>query len=150
MIEYEYSYIVDSTALYIKYCIENEYEKVAQSYQIRELYTNSQKILARITTETIKGKTLAILDFKDENDSDAVLKTARETIPLNITEDNQESIYSIIAILGFQKSKVLKRNRVVYQKDEVKFEIDEYLEPDKQYVVAIEGIKQLLIRFMKR
>ena len=45
----------------------------------------------------------------------------------------------MLEILGYHKDKTLKRRRFVYKKGEVKFEIDEYLEPEQCYVVAIEG-----------
>lgn len=140
MIEYEYSFIVENPNIYIDYCKKNNYIPKSSS-QIRKLYTSNNRILARITTDTINNKSTTVLDFKDEDDSKKVLKSSRETIPLKITKTNQESIYSILNILGYTLSKTLIRSRTTYTKDNVKFEIDEYLEPEKCFVVAIEGEK---------
>ena len=43
-------------------------------------------------------------------------------------------------MLEYRKDKTLIRKRVVYKKDDVTFEIDDYSKP-KMMVVAIEGIK---------
>lgn len=71
-----------------------------------------------------------------------VLKTSRETPSLNITEENKEFIMPILDMLGFNKFKTLERKRYVYQKNDAKFEIDEYSAPEEMYVVAIEGEKR--------
>lgn len=142
MKEYEYSFKVKSLDSYIKYCEENGYKKTSETSQIRELFTSNNKILARITTKKSNDKIIKSLDFKDENDSDEILKNCRETKPLIITDDNKESINSILDILGYKKKKHLDRKRVVYEKGTVKFEIDDYSSPEKMFVVAIEGEKE--------
>ena len=58
-----------------------------------------------------------------------------------ITDDNRNFVTSLIDILDLNTKKVLERNRVVYQKDYVKFEIDDYISPAMK-VVAIEGEKE--------
>ena len=46
----------------------------------------------------------------------------------------------MIEILNLTNQKVLKRRRYVFEKNNVKFEIDEYIEPVMN-VVAIEGLQ---------
>lgn len=142
MIEYEYSSVVDSLTPYIDYCKENQYEKTSDNFQIRELYKNKNNIIARITTVIKNGKESTVLDFKDGDNSDLILKVSRESIPLVVTDQNRDAIDSILEILGYKKDKVLKRNRVVYESENVKFELDHYLEPVEQFVAAIEGDKE--------
>ena len=47
--EYEYSFYVKEIEPYIQYCEKNDYKKTSEGNQIRELYKNGNKILARIT-----------------------------------------------------------------------------------------------------
>lgn len=139
--EYEYSFKVDNLDKYINYCISNNYELVEESSQIRTLYRNNNGIMARITTKEKNNIKKTYLDFKDDNNSDEILKISRETIPLLVTEENKEAIDSILDILEYKKDNTLIRNRVVYKKDGVTFELDDYIEP-KMKVVALEGIKE--------
>lgn len=141
MKEYEYSFKVKDIKPYIKYCKDEGYEYMSESKQIRELYRSS-KTLARITINKLDGHEETYLDFKDDNNSNDVLKISRETIPLRIEEYNKEAIYSILEILGYKKDKVLSRTRIVYKKDDVKFELDSYTSPEEMFVVGIEGDKE--------
>ena len=117
--EYEYSFKVKDLTKYLDYCKKNNYRLEEETNQERILYRN----------------------FKDENDSDEILKVSRETIPLRVTKNNKEAVLSILDMLGYQKDKTLVRKRWVYKKDKVTFEIDDYKEP-KMKVVAIEGNKE--------
>jgi len=146
MREYEYSFKIDDITPYIDYCKKNNYELEKSNYQVRELFKHENKILARITTEVENKKTTCVLDFKDDNDTNKLIKEARETLPIKVSRDNRKAIDSMLEILGYHKDKTLKRRRVVYKKGEVKFEIDEYLEPEECYVVAIEGEKEAVNR----
>lgn len=141
MVEYEYSFIVKDMKPYIDYCEKEGYEKIGENSQTRELFTSNNKVLARITKKITENGDKIVLDFKDENDSDEVLKSSRETLPLQITESDREAVNSILDILGYKKIKHLDRKRMVYKKGNVTFEIDEYFAPDVMYVVAIEGEK---------
>ena len=139
--EYEYSFKVNSLDKYINYCKKNNYELVEETNQTRILYKNNNGTIARVTTKENNNIKNTYLDFKDDNNSDEILKVSRETIPLEVTDENKKAINSILDMLGYQKEKTLIRNRVVYKKDDVTFEIDDYIEP-KMKVVAIEGIKE--------
>ncbi|MDD3187577.1 MAG: hypothetical protein PHD02_03850 [Bacilli bacterium] len=142
MKEYEYSLIVNNLEPYINYCEKNKYKKLSQTKETRELYVNENNILARVTTSLDKNKQKIILDFKDNNESDEILKNNRETLPLIIEEENKEAINSILDLLDFSFKKKLERERIIYQKDKVKFELDNYMTPVKQSVLAIEGNKK--------
>ena len=73
--------------------------------------------------------------------NDSALTVSRESKDLIINDDNQEFVDSLIEILELTNKKVLKRKRYVYEKNNVKFEIDEYTDPVMN-VVAIEGLKE--------
>ena len=139
--EYEYSFKVKDLTKYLDYCKKNNYQLEEETNQERILYRNANKTIARITTKIKDNKANTYLDFKDENDSDEILKVSRETIPLKVTKNNKEAVLSILDMLGYQKDKTLIRKRWVYKKDEITFEIDDYKEP-KMKVVAIEGNKE--------
>ena len=147
--EYEYSFKVKDIKPYIDYCINNDYEKTGESSQTRILYRNINKTMARMTTKENNGKKKTVLDFKDDNESSEVLKISRETIPLVINDENKEAIDSILDMLEYRKDKALIRNRFVYEKNNVTFEIDEYTSPEIMYVVAVEGKKSEVDKFYK-
>lgn len=142
MKEYEYSFKVSDILPYIKYCKDNGYILKEESSQIRVLYKNINKTMARITTKKIGNFKKIILDFKDDNKSEEVLKVSRETLPLEITDNDLDAIYSILDMLEYKKDITLIRDRFVYEKENVKFELDIYSSPEKMYVAAIEGKKE--------
>ena len=88
------------------------------------------------------GSINIVLDFKDDNDSDEVLKVSRETIPIVINDDNKEAIMSMLDIFGYKIKKELIRKRYVYKKEDTIFEIDDYTSPEIMHVIAIEGKKE--------
>ena len=138
--EYEYSIRVKDIVPFITYCKENNYKLIEESIQKRALYKNNNKILARVTTIK-EGKSKNIfLDFKDENESEDILKISRETGKIDVT-DNLNFVNSVLSMLEFHFYKELDRVRYVYTKDKVTFEIDEYLKP-KMKVIGIEGNKE--------
>lgn len=142
MKEYEYSFKVNNVKPYIEYCEEEGYKKNFESKQTRDWYQNDSNINARVTINKINESEEIIIDFKEEDNSDEILKNTRESLPLLIDNSNLDSLNSILDILGYKKTVHVARTRVVYQKDSVKFEIDEYTKPEKMNVVAIEGEKE--------
>lgn len=138
--EYEYSFKVKDIKDFIEYCTLNKYKKKDEYLQTRILYKNGGPIMARITENIYNDKALKVLNFKDDNLDDNALKVSRESKDLIINDDNQEFVDSLIEILELTNKKVLKRKRYVYEKNNVKFEIDEYTDPVMN-VVAIEGLK---------
>ncbi len=138
--EYEYSFKVKDIKPFVNYCKNNNYDLVNEYEQVRTLYKNGGKVMARITKNTYKDSISEILNFKDDNISDSTLKISRESKDLIITDDNREFVDSLINILDLNNKKELIRKRLVYKKQNVTFEIDDYSKPIMR-VIAIEGNK---------
>ena len=138
--EYEYSSKVNDIKPFIEYCEKNGYKKEDEYNQTRILYRNNDKLLARLTTDEVDGNKKVFLDLKDENESNDVLKVSRESGKIDVT-NNPEFVNSMIEMLKFNFHKELKRKRYVYIKNDVKFEIDNYTNPNMS-VVGIEGKKE--------
>lgn len=138
--EYEYSFKVKDINEFIQYCAHNGYQKKEEYLQTRILYKNGSPIMARVTENIYNDRSEKILNFKDDNLNDNVLKTSRESEDLIVNDENQAFVDSLIEILNLTNQKVLKRRRYVFEKNNVKFEIDEYIEPVMN-VVAIEGLQ---------
>ena len=139
MIEYEYSYEVKNLAPYIDYCKANGFKLVEQYKQQRTIYRNKNKTMARITINENDGIISKQLDFKEDNLTDEILSQKRESIPLSYTDD--KAVDSILDFLGYSKDNTLIRNRYVYIKENVKFELDEYTQPRITSVLGLEGNK---------
>ena len=135
MKEYEYSFKVNDLTKYIDYCINNGYEEISNSDETRNLYSNNSNKLARITISDE-----IVLDFKEIGDTSILLKDREESKPIIIND--LDCVLSILDVLGFKQIKHLERHRVVYKKNNVKFELDSYTVPDKEYIVGIEGLKE--------
>ncbi len=145
MEEYEYSFEVAGIEPYIEYCEKNSYKLRKSNTQKRIVYENfyNKNVLARITTEIENNNEITKIDFKNVGKNEKDLKVSNESIPMLITSENIDMIESILEVLRFEKTSELKRERYVYIKNNVKFEIDKYIEPIMN-VVAIEGEKSLV------
>lgn len=143
MKEYEYSFKVKSIKPFINYCEMNGYEKISVTTQNRMVYENKNcsTIIARITTTTSDNKTKTVFDCKNVGMVHIDLKISNESLPLRVTNRNKKNILSILETLDFYLAANNYRTRYVYIKDNVKFEIDDYVEPQMQ-VVGIEGEKE--------
>ena len=139
--EYEYSFKVRDITPFVDYCVNNNYELKKDYEQTRTLYKNGGKVMARITKNVYKNNKVEILNFKDDNLSDNVLKVSRESKDLIINDENKEFVKSLLEILELKKTKKLVRKRYVYTCNNVIFEIDKYITPAMN-VVAIEGKKE--------
>ena len=139
MKEYEYSFEVINLTPFINYCEENNYNLTNKNKQSRTIYRNANKTMARITIEEKNGITTKKLDFKDDMLLDQDLIERRESLPINF--DDEKAVESILEFLHYSKDNTLIRTRYVYEKNNVKFEIDEYEQPRKTFVVAVEGEK---------
>ena len=139
--EYEYSFKVKDIQKYLDYCKKNNYLLVDSCEQIRRLYKNGSKVMARITKNIYEDYEEELLSFKDDNLNGEILHLRRESEELLITDENRLFVESLLSILELKEAKVLKRKRVVYEKDGVKLEIDDYQQPLMK-VVAIEGEKR--------
>lgn len=140
MEEYEYSFKVKSIKLYIEYCEKNNYKLEDITKQNRMVYENrySEDIIARITTTVKHGKKTCIFDCKNVGKRDNSLKISNESKPMKVTKGNREQIESILNVLNFYEAANNNRKRYIYEKDGVKFEIDDYISP-VMCVVGIEG-----------
>ncbi len=134
--EYEYSFNVKNINKYINYCKENNYEFIEENDQCRTIYRNINGTMGRIT---IKNNTSMFLDFKEDKLSKEILIERKETPCIEFFD--LDAIESILSFLEYKKDNTLERNRKVYVKNGVKFEIDSYTKPEVNYVIAIEGIK---------
>lgn len=139
--EYEYSFKVKSIKEFVHYCSMNGYEKKEEYLQTRILYKNGGPVMARVTENIYNDRSEKVLNFKDDNLNNKDLKISRESKDLIVNDENQEFVDSLIEILDLTNKKVLKRKRYVFEKNNVKFEIDEYIEPVMN-VVAIEGLQE--------
>jgi len=139
--EYEYSFKVKDITPFINYCVDNKYELKNEYEQIRTLYKNGGKVMARITKNVYKDNEVEILNFKDDNLSDSVLKVSRESKDLVMNDENRDFVKSLLEILELNETKKLVRKRYVYTYNNVIFEIDNYTIPAMN-VVAIEGKKE--------
>lgn len=138
MKEYEYSFKVTDIKPYINYCKNRKYKILKEENQTRIIYKNINKTIARLTT----SNNITVLDFKDDLiDTNNVLKISTETKPLEVNDNNKEAIESILKLLKYEKNVTLIRTRIVYNKDDVTFEIDSYASPEVMCVVGIEGKK---------
>lgn len=137
MKENEYSFEVKDLTPYINYCINNNYKLEENCNQTRIIYRKKDKTIARITIKEEDGIIKKYLDFKDDLLTDNILITRRETAAIEIIDE--KAINSILDFLKYKKDNSLTRQRLVYVKNKIKFELDKYLEPKKSYVVALEG-----------
>ena len=138
--EYEYSYKVTSIKEFIQYRESNNFIKISETTQTRTLYKNDTYIMARITIEedNLKHTRTEYLDFKENNETNQELKIRKETDILNLNNENKEFVKTLIEFLNLKVDKELIRTRYTYQKENVKFEIDDYTNP-KMKILAIEG-----------
>ena len=80
MKEYEYSFKVKNIKPYIDYCKSEGFIKISENKQIRNWYQNDTKINARVTVNIINDTEKIVIDFKEEDCSDAILKNSRENM----------------------------------------------------------------------
>lgn len=142
-IEYEHSFKVKDIKPFIEFCKLNNYKEESIVTQNRIVYENADnaKIIARLTIETNNKKTTTLLDFKNVNKKNGDLNISTESLPLIVNNKNKKSILSILNTLNFNEAANNLRTRYIYNKNNVKFEIDDYIRPEMK-VIAIEGIKE--------
>ena len=139
--EYEYSFKVKDIIEYINYLENNNYVFISESKQTRTLYRNKEKkMLARVTIDEVNGSIIKKLDFKEDKLSSDDLIVRRETDPIEFI--NNPNMDDILEYLGFVKDTTLIRTRIIYEKNNVKFEIDKYESPYTDNVIALEGKKE--------
>lgn len=142
MKEYEYSKKVENLTYYFNYCKNNGYLLVEKSTQIRTIYRNNNKTMARITINKIGRKTIKKLDFKEDKLTNEELIERKESLPIVFTDD--KAVHSILDFLEYKKDNSMNRVRYTYEKKDSTFEFDEYIEPEKVCVVSLEGKKEVV------
>ncbi len=139
--EYEYSFQVKSLEPYIEYCEKNGYMKTKDIEQSGKEFKGPNITVARIKIQkSVDGQVKKILDFKEDDDSPVLVKNRRESLPLEF--EDEEAVMSMLEFLGYVvPNGEYTRTRIVYEKEQVKFEMDFYHE-SKNKVMAIEGEKE--------
>ncbi len=146
MEEYEYSFNVLDIKPYLNYCKQNGYILKSIKKQNRKVYEcidNRSKIARITTTWDDLGNAETVLDFKNVTKSKDDLNVSNESKTLKVTDENRDAILSILETLNFKQSADNTRTRYVYVSNDIKFEIDDYLSPNKP-VVALEGKKSIV------
>ena len=145
MKEYERSFKVESIAPFVEYCQKNGYQEFDAVSHNRIVYENQNcgHIIARITTENIKGQEKIIFDCKNVNRKKENLNISSESIPMELNAENLKIIKSVLDVLEFKIAADNLRTRYVFEKNGVKFEIDDYTRPEMK-VVAVEGDEKLV------
>ena len=133
--EYEYCYKVKDLKEYLEY-IEKNYKFEEKYKEQRVIYRHENNTIARITYK----KDIMTLDFKENKMSsdDLIVRKESKTIKF----DNLENCEDILSFLGYKKDNSMLRYRSIYSGKNIKFEIDEYIEPESAYVVSFEGEKK--------
>ncbi len=134
--EYEYSYTVDDLSKVLDY-LDNNYKFIEKYKEQRVIYRNSNHTMARITYKNNE----MFLVFKEDKLSDKELIERKESKSIKI--DDLESAENILSFLDYKKDNSMIRYRSIYEGNNIKFEIDEYLEPKKAYVISFEGDKDI-------
>ena len=145
MIEYEYSIKATSITPFIDYCKSNGYKLVSVSNENRLVYenANNKNIISRLTISQKNGKDTVLFDFKNKSTGNNTFKIAEESLPLELTKDQINIAKSILNVLEFKEVADNLRTRYVYEKDSIKFEIDEYTRPQMN-IIGIEGQKDIV------
>ena len=150
MKEYEHSFKVESILPYLEYCKEKGYIELDSVTQNRVVYenSNSDHIIARITTETVGGKERTVFDCKNVGSKRKDLNISSESIPMELAEETKKIVLSMLEVLEFYVAADNLRTRYIFIKEGVTFEIDDYKRPQTQ-VVAIEGKEEAVEKVYK-
>ncbi len=134
--EYEYCYKVKDLKEYLDY-IQSKYKFVERYKEKRVIYRNKNNTIARITHKNND----IYLDFKENKISNEDLIVRKETKAIKI--DSIKNCENILSFLNYKKDNMMERYRIIYEGEKIKFEIDEYIKPEKSYVVSFEGDKKI-------
>lgn len=142
MIEYEYNFKVDDISVVTKFCEKDGFVLVSKTSENRVVLENKQnrKIISRLTTTFGESDEVTVWDFKNVGKNDNLLKVSMESETMKLDEAGIKIARSMLEVMDFEKSADNLRTRYVFEKGDVKFEIDDYTRPEMK-VVAIEGEK---------
>lgn len=143
MKEYEFNIKVKEIQSTINFCKDNGFEFVSKTKQNRVVFENkdNRSVISRITTTWQNDQKTIVWDFKNVNNKSKKLKESIESKELILTEKDVSIAKDMLKVANFELFADNLRTRYVYEKDNVKFEIDDYERPAMK-VVAIEGDKQ--------
>lgn len=102
---------------------------------------------------TVAGKKEVLLSFKEDllalkPSLAEVMKEAAE-VNLTLTQEQAAAIKRIIALLGYQPERVVKKKRLLYQLEKAQISLDFYY-PEKQWYLEIESRDQREIEKLRR
>lgn len=125
-----------------KFCEENGFVLVSKTSENRVVFENKQnrKIISRLTTTFGESDKVTVWDFKNVGKNDNLLKVSKESEAMVLDESGIKIARSMLEVMDFEQSADNLRTRYVFEKGDVKFEIDDYTRPAMK-VVAIEGEK---------
>ncbi|MBQ7977491.1 MAG: hypothetical protein IJ301_02720 [Clostridia bacterium] len=140
--EYECSFEVNNFAPILEFCNKNGFNLIEQNKQIRTIYKDKDKrFMFRTTINESDNKITKKFDFKEDKLVPGQIFGERQET-LEIKYENEDEAQSIVEFFNMTKETVLIRIRQVFLKNDVKFELDEYIEPRIACVVGIEGKKE--------
>ena len=142
MVEYEYNFKVDDISVVTKFCEKDGFVLVSKTSENRVVFENKQnrKIISRLTTTFGESDKVTVWDFKNVGKNDNLLKVSKESEAMVLDESGIKIARSMLEVMDFEQSADNLRTRYVFEKGDVKFEIDDYTRPAMK-VVAIEGEK---------
>lgn len=142
MVEYEYNFKVDDISVVTKFCEKDGFVLVSKTSENRVVFENKQnrKIISRLTTTFGESEKVTVWDFKNVGKNDNLLKVSKESEAMVLDEAGIKIARSMLEVMDFEQSADNLRTRYVFEKGDVKFEIDDYTRPQMK-VVAIEGEK---------
>lgn len=143
MKEYEFNIRVKEIKSTIDFCEKNGFVLVSKTKQNRKVFENknNRNIISRITTTWEDDKKNIVWDFKSVNNKSQELKESIESEEMCLNEESVKIAKSMLEVANFELSADNLRTRYIYEKDDVKFEIDDYERPEMK-IVAIEGNKE--------
>ena len=83
---------------------------------------------------------MTVWDFKNVGKNENLLKVSKESEAMVLDESGIKIACSMLEVMDFEQSADNLRTRYVFEKGDVKFEIDDYIRPQMK-IVAIEGDK---------
>ena len=142
MVEYEYNFKVDDIGVVTRFCEGNGFILASKTSENRVVFENRQnrKIISRLTTTFGESDKVTVWDFKNVGKNDNLLKVSKESETMKLDEAGIKIARSMLEVMDFEQSADNLRTRYVYEKNDVKFEIDDYTRPEMK-IVAIEGEK---------
>ncbi|MBI3984048.1 hypothetical protein HY346_02000 [Candidatus Microgenomates bacterium] len=140
MKEFEISFRVDEPAAYLKFIRSVKPRSQTKSTIERSVYKSESQWIARITK--VKTGTYC-LDFKEDTpDAKQLEKHVVESVPIPFAAAKLPLVKKLLQALDYKKSVSFKKSRTSFMFQNFRVDVDEYLEPEKAWVIEIEGDPQ--------